>query len=145
MNGGEFRKLNKQTFGERITGYTAALEDMCLFKDGDTVCYWLALIDRAEDNPALGCSLIAEMDNPPAGGTQAAEIEALRAEVEVWKASFEQAAAGHATYAERTEQLAKVLRLTEEHINAITPDWYNAGQQVLAAIRDALSKEKDND
>ena len=39
----------------------------------------------------------------------AAEVERLRAEVEVWRASFEQAAAGHATYAERTEQLAKVL------------------------------------
>ena len=27
----------------------------------------------------------------------------------MWKASFEQAAAGHATYAERTEQLAEAL------------------------------------
>ena len=45
-----------------ITGYIAALEDMRLFKDGDTVCYWLALIDRAEDNAALGRELLAEMD-----------------------------------------------------------------------------------
>lgn len=29
----------------------------------------------------FGCDLLAEMDNPPAGGAQAAEIEALRAEV----------------------------------------------------------------
>lgn len=71
------------------------------------------------------------------------EHDRLRAEVEVWKASFEQAASGHATYAERSEQLEKVLRLAEEHINAITTDWYNAGQQVLVTIRDALSKEDE--
>ena len=48
---------------------------------------------RADDGDYY---LVADVD---------AEIQALRAEVEVWKASFEQAASGHATYAERTEQL----------------------------------------
>lgn len=45
----------------------------------------------------------------------------------------------------RAKQLSEALRLAEEHINVITPDWYNAGQQVLAAIRDALSKENGDD
>jgi len=65
-----------------ITGYVAALEDARLFKTDDAARYWLALIGRTEGNGALGCDLLAEMDNPPAGGAQAAEIEALRAEVE---------------------------------------------------------------
>ena len=45
-----------------IAGYIAALEDMRLFKDGDTVCYWSALIDHTEYNDALGRELLAEMD-----------------------------------------------------------------------------------
>jgi hypothetical protein len=39
---------------------------------------------------------------------------------------------------ERAERLAEALRLAEEHIDGLTPEWYNAGQRVLAAIRDAL-------
>lgn len=61
-----------------ITGYVAALEDARLFKTDDAARYWLAFIGRTEGNGALGCDLLAEMDNPPAGGAQAAEIETLR-------------------------------------------------------------------
>lgn len=71
------------------------------------------------------------------------KIETLRAEMEVWKASFEQAAAGHATYAERAERLAEALQLAEEHIGALTPEWYSAGQRVLTAIRAAKQPERD--
>ena len=46
-----------------ITGYIAALEDMRLFKDGDTVRYWLAVIGRTECTPDLSKKLLAEMDN----------------------------------------------------------------------------------
>jgi predicted nucleic acid-binding Zn-ribbon protein len=35
------------------------------------------------------------------------------------------------------ERLAMALRLAEEHINALTPEWYSAGQRVLAEIRAA--------
>jgi len=49
-----------------ITGYLEALVDAHLIKAGDTVCYWLDLIDRVEDNDTLARKLIAEMDNPPA-------------------------------------------------------------------------------
>lgn len=60
-----------------ITGYVSALKDMRLFKTEDATSYWLALIDRAKDNTALGYSLITNMDNPPAGDAQAA-LEAAR-------------------------------------------------------------------
>jgi hypothetical protein len=36
------------------------------------------------------------------------------------------------------ERLAMALRLAEEHINALTPEWYSAGQRVLTEIRAAL-------
>ena len=74
-----------------IAGYVVALKDMCLFKTEDATSYWLVLISRVEGNGALGCDLIAEMDNSPAGGTQADEIEALRAEVERDKVLLRQA------------------------------------------------------
>ena len=48
-----------------ITGYVVALKDMCLFKTEDAASYWLALISRTWGEGALGCDLIAEMDNPP--------------------------------------------------------------------------------
>lgn len=64
-----------------ITWYIAALEDARLFKTDGAASYWLALIGRTRDEGALGCDLIAEMDNTPADGAQAAEIEALQAEV----------------------------------------------------------------
>lgn len=74
-----------------IAGYIAALEDTRLFKTEDAPSYWLALINRVEGNGALGCDLIAEIDNPPAGGAQLqAEIEALRAEVDRDKALLRQ-------------------------------------------------------
>ncbi len=41
----------------------------------------------------------------------------------------------------RAERLEEALRLAEEHINAITPEWYSAGQRVLAEIRAALEQE----
>lgn len=54
-----------------ITGYVAALEDARLFKTDDATRYWLALISRTEGNGALGCELIAEMDNPCTGRCKA--------------------------------------------------------------------------
>lgn len=42
------------------------------------------------------------------------------------------------------ERLAMALRLAEEHINALTPEWYNAGQRVLAEIRAALGEENSD-
>jgi 16S rRNA C967 or C1407 C5-methylase (RsmB/RsmF family) len=42
----------------------------------------------------------------------------------------------------RAERLAEALRLAEEHINDTTPEWYNSGQRVLAAIRAALKQEE---
>ena len=51
-----------------IMGYVAALEDTHRFKTADAAGYWLILIGCTEGNGALGCELIAEMDNPPAGG-----------------------------------------------------------------------------
>ncbi len=71
----------------------------------------------------------------------AAEVEALRAEVEVWKASFEQAASGHATYAERTEQLAKVLR----ELVAVCSESGMYDEEVFAKARAALAKEPSHD
>ena len=47
----------------------------------------------------------------------------------------------------RAERMADALRLAEEHINTLTPEWYSAGQRVLAAIRAALidyNQEADN-
>ena len=78
----------------------------------------------------------------------AAEVEALRAEVEVWKVSFEQAASGHATYAERTEQLAKVLRKILENEAPSQEVAEKYGGYVLdnalrKEARAALEKEKD--
>lgn len=73
-----------------ITGYIAALEDARLFKTDDAARYWLALIGRTEGNGALGCEPIAEMNNPPAGDAQTAEIEVPRAGVERDKALLRQ-------------------------------------------------------
>lgn len=39
----------------------------------------------------------------------------------------------------RAERLAEALRLAEEHINDLTPEWYSAGHRVLAEIRAALA------
>lgn len=72
-----------------IAGYVAALKDAHLFKTGNAASYWTALISRTEGNDALGRELIAEMDNPPAGGAQAAEIEALRESLAALKAENE--------------------------------------------------------
>lgn len=43
----------------------------------------------------------------------------------------------------RAEQLAEALQLAEEHIGALTPEWYGAGQRVLTAIRAAKQPERD--
>ena len=42
-----------------------------------------------------------------------AENEKLQAEIEVWKMSFDQAASGHATYAEQAEKLRQALEVLE--------------------------------
>src|SRR5690606_37802793 len=95
-----------------------------------------------------------------------AEVEALRAEVErlrdegawavrwapgsaYWSAVLEELFGPGARIGidvletrwrkelERAEKLEEALRLAEEHISDLTPEWYNAGQRVLAAIRAA--------
>lgn len=60
-----------------IAGYVAALGDAQLFKTEDAARYWPILISRTEGNGALGCDLIAEMDNLPEASAmhEQAEIE----------------------------------------------------------------------
>jgi len=72
-----------------IAGYIAALEDARLFKTADAASYWLAVIGSAERDSATSNALLAEMDNPPAGSAQAAEIKALREALAVLKAENE--------------------------------------------------------
>lgn len=74
-----------------------------------------------------------------------ADAERLRAEVDEWKAVAKWEREQHDSVFkkaralnERAEQLEEALRLAEEHINGLTPDWYSAGQRVLAAIRNVL-------
>ncbi len=73
---------------------------------------------------------------------QAAEIAALRAEVEEWKRVAAAQAELHGEAEARAARLAEALRLAEEHIGALTPEWYSAGRRVLAAIRAALEQEE---
>lgn len=73
------------------------------------------------------------------------EVEALRAEVAEWKRVAAAQAELHGEAEARAEQLADALRIAEEHINALTPEWYSAGQRVLAEIRAALEQENSND
>ena len=72
---------------------------------------------------------------------QAAEIEALRMEVSEWKRVASAQAELHSEAEARAERLAEALQLAEEHISAMTPECYRAGQRVLAAIRAALEQE----
>ena len=74
-----------------------------------------------------------------------AENKQLRAEVERSERYAEQSERERLWAEERAERLAEALRLAEEHINAITPEWYSAGQRVLAEIRAALEQENSND
>lgn len=60
-------------------------------------------------------------------------------------AEWERVSAAKAEAEARAARLAEVLRLAEEHINAITPEWYSAGQRVLTEIRAALAQENRND
>jgi hypothetical protein len=87
---------------------------------------------------------------PNGSGAQPAEVEALWAEVEVWKASFEQAADGHATYAERAERLAEALAGLITWIpSAATYRSLgfdpNAPMRALAKARAVLAKEGKSD
>jgi hypothetical protein len=61
----------------------------------------------------------------------AEEVERLKSDL----SDYMQAANYQAT---RAERLAAALRLAEEHLTAITPEWYSAGQRVLAETRAAL-------
>jgi len=73
-----------------------------------------------------GQCLICVVDNNKA---LQAENERLRAEIKIWEASFEQAASGHATYAEKTEQLlAENERLRKTLKDADNElDWLDEG------------------
>ncbi len=81
---------------------------------------------EVHDNEAMAAYALANIARAVA--PLQAEIERLRAEVEVWKASFEQAASGHATYAEQAEQL-----------QAEVAKWKSRADDLAAA----LGKEKD--
>ena len=70
-----------------------------------------------------------------------AEVEALRAEVAEWKRVAAAQAELHNKAESRAGRLAEALRLAEEHISDLTPEWYNSGQRVLAAIRAARKQE----
>ena len=78
-----------------------------------------------------------------ANAAQEAEIEALRAEVERSERYAEQSERERLWVEARAERLAEALRLAEEHLNDITPEWYSAGQRVLAKIRAALKQEEE--
>ena len=73
-----------------------------------------------------------------------AKIEALRAEVEVWKMSFEQAASGHATYAEQAEKLqaeVDVWKSRAEHDEALL----RQALEVLEELQYVVSTAKKDD
>src|SRR5690606_26966138 len=81
-----------------------------------------------------------------------AKVEALSTDLRAMRAELERALEARqlisddlATAEGRADKLAEALRLAEEHINAITPEWYNSGQRVLAEIRTALEQENRND
>lgn len=96
-----------------------------LWGDSGSLDAWLEANDESEvaehiEAYASACvsSAIAEKDAEidrlrtrleETAHVSANKTEELRTEMEVWKASFEQASAGHATYAERTERLTKAL------------------------------------
>ncbi|HEY8342643.1 MAG TPA: hypothetical protein VIK75_06555 [Calditerricola sp.] len=84
---------------------------------------------------------------PLTNRVQAAEARAdkLQAEVERSERYAEQSERERLWAEERAERLADALRLAEEHINALTPEWYSAGQRVLTEIRAALAQENRND
>ena len=92
--------------------------------------------------------MTAETDNDYARACVAAkdtEIEALRAEVDFRDSVIATHAADTREYQKRisqaearAERLVEALQLAGEHINALTPEWYSAGQRVLAAIRNAI-------
>ena len=54
-----------------------------------------------------------------------AEIEALRSELAEWKASFHQAAEGHAVCAERAERLVEALKSGLGAVRDVLQDAYN--------------------
>jgi type II secretory pathway component PulF len=74
----------------------------------------------------------------------AAALEAARAEVERLQSdtSFATAISSLRREKERADKLAEALRLAEEHINSLTPEWYSAGQRVLAEIRAAIAQAR---
>jgi hypothetical protein len=72
----------------------------------------------------------------------AATLEALRAEVAEWKRVAAAQAELHGEAEARADKLAEALQLAEEHIGALTPEWYSAGRRVLAAIRAVLEQEE---
>ena len=66
------------------------------------------------------------------------DAEAKDAEIEALRAKASEHRDGRLAALERAERLAEALRLAEEYINSLPPEWYSAGQRVLAAIREAL-------
>ena len=68
------------------------------------------------------------------------EIERLRAEIKIWVASFEQAASGHATYAEKTEQLLAENERLRAEVERLRTDLMESNE-----IRAALGEENSDD
>ena len=98
----------------------AALKALDAEPDADLELIWHSVSDNAETNAAYR--------------RLKARLAALKAEKPTIAVKRD----------EEIERLAMALRLAEEHINALTPEWYSAGQRVLAEIRAALA-EASND
>ena len=117
-----------------IAGYVAALGDARLFKTEDAANYWLAVIGRTERMPDVGEKLIAEMDSPPAGGTQAAALEAVREERDAMREALKDAD-------NELDWLDEDMDTCDHSVGVCVRDYWNMRRKMKAA----LAKEKDNE
>ena len=81
------------------------------------------------------------MSNGAKARAAQAQADNLRTEVEALRAEVERVTCELMDAITRADKLAEALQLAEEHIGALTPEWYSAGQRVLAEIRAALAQE----